>query len=320
MTMAWPALPYEEWQATRDTLHAHTQVLGKIQTRLAPPEPELLHSALRLTVRGWETRLLPAPDGSGGFGIALDLHRHEAIVRHVDGRERVVPLMPNRAVRDVTHDVLASVQELAGAVEISFTPQETAWRTPLDEDTEHATYDSEQVERYFRAASRAAQVLAELRAPWRGRSTPVNAWWGAFDLGLNLYSGRPAEPPSDDFIFANSMDAQEIAVGWWPGDGRYERAAFYAYAHPSGPKFPGADLPSGHWEATLGEYVLDWDDVVRSTDPHATAVGFGRSVARHACLTCDWEPELAASLEARPLNSQERFTRTRGGQGSASAP
>jgi Family of unknown function (DUF5996) len=296
MTTAWPPLPYEDWKATRDTLHAHTQVLGKVQTKLAPPEPQLLHSALRLTVRGWETRLLPAPDGSGGFGIALDLRRHEAIVEHVDGRVRVVPLTPNRAVRDVVHDILGGVQELAGAVEISPKPQETAWQTPLDEDTEHATYDAPQVEQYFRAASRAAQVLAALRAPWRGRSTPVNAWWGSFDLGLNLYSGRPAEPPSDDFIFANSMDAQEIAIGWWPGDHRYGRAAFYAYAHPAGEDFPSADLSVGRWEGTLGEYVLDWDDVVRSIDPYSTALEFGRSAARHACLTCDWDTELAASL------------------------
>src|SRR5664279_2425308 len=65
------------------------------------------------------------------------------------------------------------------------------------------------------------QVLAELRAPYRGRSTPVNAWWGSFDLAVNLFSGKPAKPPSDDFIMRNAMDAEEVAVGWWPGDARY---------------------------------------------------------------------------------------------------
>ena len=297
MNTAWPALGYEEWSATRDTLHAHTQVLGKIQTKLAPAEPQLQHAALRLTARAWETRLLPAPDGSGGVGIALDLHRHEAVVEHVDGRVLAVPLTPNRPVRDVVHDVLGGVDELVGAVEITMKPQETPWQTPLDEDTEHATYDPRQVAQYFLAASQAAHVLASLRASWRGRSTPVNAWWGAFDLGVNLYSGKPAQPPSDEFIFANSMDAQEIAIGWWPGDHRYGRAAFYAYAHPAGPEFPNAPVPPGRWEATLGEYILDWDDVVRSTNPYSTAIEFARAVARHACVTCDWEPALAASLE-----------------------
>jgi Family of unknown function (DUF5996) len=300
MNAAWPALPYEEWKPTRDTLHAHTQVLGKIQTKFAPPEPQLQHAALRLTARGWETSLLSAPDGSGGFGVALDLHRHEAIVEHVDGRARAVPLMPNRAVRDVMQDVLGAVQELVGAVEIDPKPQETAWQTPLDQDTEHATYDPRQVAQYLLAASQAARVLAALRAPWRGRSTRVNAWWGAFDLAVNLFSGRSAEPPSNDFIFRNSMDAQEIAIGWWPGDHRYSQAALYAYAHPAGAEFPSATLSPGRWEETLGEYILDWNDVVASADPYLTAMAFGRSVARHACITCDWEPELAASLEGTP--------------------
>jgi hypothetical protein len=128
----------------------------------------------------------------------------------------------------------------------------------------------------------------------------VNAWWGAFDLGVSLFSGKSANPPSDDFIFRNSMDAQEIAIGWWPGDHRYGRAAFYAFAHPPGAEFPAAELSPGHWDATLGEYVLDWDDVVRSAKPFATAIEFGCSVARHACLTCDWDPDLAASLQGQP--------------------
>ena len=283
---------YSDWQPTCDTLHAHSQVLGKLAAKLAPPEPQLQHAALRLTGRGWETRPLPAPNGSGAFSVALDLHRHEAVVEHSDGGERRVSLTPNRAVADVTHEVLSAVRELAGAVEISMTPQEVAWTTPLDEDTEHATFDTEQVSRYFADATRAALVLEALRAPWRGRATPVNAWWGSFDLAVSLFSGRPADPPSQDFIFRNAMDVQETAVGWWPGDGRYDKAAFYAYTHPAEPGFAGG----AGWNADLGEYVLDWDDVLAGAD----ALAFGRSVALHACTVCSWDPSLAASLEGLP--------------------
>src|ERR1700686_1246467 len=86
MTSAWPALAYEQWRATCDTLHAHTQVLGKLAVKLAPPEPELQHAALRLTARGWETLPLRAPDRSGSLVVALDLRNHEAVVEHSDGR------------------------------------------------------------------------------------------------------------------------------------------------------------------------------------------------------------------------------------------
>jgi hypothetical protein len=303
MPLGWPALPYDSWQATRDTLHSHTQVLGKLATALAPPEPQLQHTALRLTARGWETLPLPAPDGSGAFGVALDLRTYEAVVEHTDGRDRRIPLTPDRAVREVTRDVLTAVRELAGPVAINPAPQETSWKTPLDEDNEHASFDRTQVDAYFEAATRAAQVLAEVRAPYRGRSTPVNAWWGAFDLSVSLFSGRVVEPTSNDFIMRNAGDAEQVEVGWWPGDARYPRAAFFAYAYPAPEGLSDAKLspPAAHWDTTLGEFILDWDDVIRADDPHADALTFARSAVRRGCEACGWDPGLAASIEGVPL-------------------
>jgi hypothetical protein len=302
MSSEWPALPYSEWSATCDTLHAHTQVLGKLAVALAPPEPQLQHAALRLTARGWETLALPAPDGSGALVVALDLRTHEAVAEHSDGRVLRVALAPDRPVGEVTRELLAAVHSLAGAIEIDPTPQEVSWSVPLDEDDEHTRYDPTQVASYFAAATRAALVLAAFRAPYRGRSTPVNAWWGSFDLAVNLFSGLPADPPSKDFIMRNAMDAQEVALGWWPGDARYTEAAFYAYAHPAPDGFAGATLSpaAARWESALGEYVLDWDDVRASPDPHAFALDFARSAFRHACLVCDWDPVLSASAEGTP--------------------
>jgi hypothetical protein len=302
MALEWPAASYEQWSATCDTLHAHTQVLGKLAVALAPPEPQLQHAALRLSARGWETAPLPAPDGSGSFVAGLDVRSHEALVEHSDGRERRVRLTPDRAVGEVARELLAAARELAGAVEIDPTPQEVSWSVPLDEDHEHASYDRGQVADYFAAATQAALVLSAFRAPYRGRSTPVNAWWGSFDLAVSLFSGQPAEPPSKDFIMRNAMDAQEVAVGWWPGDGRYGKAAFYAYAHPAPDGFASATVsPSqARWDAALGEYILDWDDVRAAEDPHGLALAFARSVFRHACVVCEWDPALLASAEGSP--------------------
>ena len=114
MSTGWPALRYDSWSATCDTLHAHTQVLGKLAVQLAPPEPQLQHAALRLTARGWETLALPAPDGSGAIVAALDLRTHEACVEHSDGRETRIALIPNRPVAEVTREVLESVARLGG--------------------------------------------------------------------------------------------------------------------------------------------------------------------------------------------------------------
>jgi hypothetical protein len=302
MSREWPALSYEQWSETCDTLHAHTQVLGKLAVVLASPEPQLQHAALRLTARGWETAPLPTPDGSGALVVALDLRTHEAVVEHSDGRVRAVALVPDRPVGAVTRELLDAVRALVGAVEIDPTPQEVAWSAPLDEDTEHARYDPAQVASYFAAATQAALVLAAFRAPYRGRCTPVNAWWGSFDLAVSLFSGEPADPPSDDFIMRNAMDSQEVAVGWWPGDPRSGKAAFYAYAHPAPKGFADATLlpEAAHWDVALGEYILDWDDVRASPDPHAAGLKFARSAFSHACAVCAWDPALAASAESKP--------------------
>jgi hypothetical protein len=233
---------------------------------------------------------------------ALDLRAHEALVEHSGGQSRSVPLTPDRPVGEVTRAVLEAVTALGGPVAVNTTPQEVPWTAPLDADTEHARYDTGQVAAYFAAATQAALVLAAFRAPYRGRSTPVNAWWGSFDLAVNLFSGQPADPPSADFIMRNAMDSEEVAIGWWPGDARYPRAAFYAYAHPAPAGFESATLEpaAARWDAALGEFVLDWEDVRAQADPHASALAFARSAFRHACAVCAWDPKLADSAEGRP--------------------
>src|SRR3984957_8340708 len=176
MSPAWPAVSYDSWRDTCDTLHALTQVLGKLAVALASPEPQLQHAALRLTARGWETAPLPAPDGSGMLVVVIALHTHEVVVETSNGGLRRVALVPDRPVGVVTRAVLDAIRDLVGSVEINPTPQEVPWSVPLDEDDEHARYDTDQVASYFAAATQAALVLAEFRAPYRGRSTPVNAW------------------------------------------------------------------------------------------------------------------------------------------------
>ena len=173
MPTAWPELPYDSWQATRDTLHAHTQVLGKLAAALAPPEPQLQHAALRLSARGWETAALPAPDGSGALVVALDLHAlrggRRAQRRTRAARSRSRPTARSARSRAT---LLAAVRDLAGPVELSLTPQETPWTTPLDEDDEHAAFDTARVDAYFAAATRAALVLGGAA---RALSRPLHA-------------------------------------------------------------------------------------------------------------------------------------------------
>src|SRR5262245_39207944 len=148
---------------------------------------QTLTRVTRRTPRAAPSRSLPglttagstheaAPDGSGSLVVALDLRTHEAVVEHSGGQAVRVPLAPDRAVGDVTREVLAAVARAGGAVKINPRPQEVSWSVPLDEDYEHASYDPRQAGDYFTAATQAALALAAFRAPYRGRSSPVDAW------------------------------------------------------------------------------------------------------------------------------------------------
>jgi hypothetical protein len=60
------------------------------------------------------------------------------------------------------------------------------------------------------------------------------------------------------------------------------------------------DPAAARWDETLGEHILDWDDVRASADPHATGLEFARSAFRHACAACAWDPALPASIDGTP--------------------
>ena len=303
MTSPWPALDYEAWSATCDTLHAHTQVLGKLAAELAPPEPQLQHAALRLTARGWETLPLPAPDGSGALVVAPRPARPRG-GRRAQRRPRAARRAHARPAGRRGHARACSRPCAASAAPSRSTRRRRrsrgASRSTRTTSTRPTT--PAQVAAYFAAATQAALVLAAFRAPYRGRSTPVNAWWGSFDLAVNLFSGLPADPPSDDFIMRNAMDAQEVAVGWWPGDARYGKAAFYAYAHPAPEGFadatlsprPRAGTPSSASTSSTGT----------TSSPPTTRTPSRSSSPARPSATRAWSAagarELAASAEGTP--------------------
>ena len=301
MPSPWPSLGYGAWSATCDTLHAHTQVLGKLAVELAPPEPQLQHAALRLSARGWETYALPAPDGSGAIVAALDLHASQVVVEHSAGHQTRITLTPNRPVAEVTREVLEAVGRPGGAVEIDPTPQEVPWPVPLDADHEHATYDADQVATYFEAATRAALVLggSGLRS---AVDPPPSTHGGGPSTSRSTSSrgGRPIHRPTTSSCATEPMPAGRDRVV--AGRSEVRTRGILRLRIPHAGWLCGRDPQPGcgYWDGQLGEYVLDWEDIRESPDPHALALEFTRSAFRHACEVCEWDPELAASVDGVP--------------------
>jgi hypothetical protein len=134
----------------------------------------------------------------------------------------------------------------------------------------HTAYDPDWAHRFWRALASIDAVMKEHRAPFRGRTTPVQFFWGTFDLALTRYSGRPAEPYGDTEIVRRSTDAELICAGWWPGDERVRAPTFFAYAYP---KPDGIEDEPG-WDAAQGEFLLPYDEVRTAADPRRALLGW----------------------------------------------
>jgi uncharacterized protein DUF5996 len=266
--MRWPPLPYAEWKDTRDTLHMQLQVIGKLRLALSPFEPQWANVPLYLTGRGLTTSTIPHPSGEV-FDVDVDLVEHHATVRTGSGRVERVPLEP--PVASFYAAVMAALERAEVPVEISTLPSEAPDPIRFPEDTVHATYDAAAVTRFWRALLDVEAVLRERRARFRGKTPPVQLWWGSLDLAMSLYAGRPvATPPDANVITRLGGDESYFCAGFWPGNERTPYAAFFAYMYPK----PDGVEDARWWNDELGEFVLPYDEVRESGDPRLALLEF----------------------------------------------
>jgi hypothetical protein len=287
----WPALPYEEWRETRDTLHMYTQVIGKLRLALSPFEPEWAHVPLYVSTRGLTTP--PIPIGLRTIDAEFDLIDHALVVRSSDGYTERRPL--GGTVADFYQDLMRALQRMQVDVAISVLPSEVAEPIPFPDDRTHHTYDALQAAQFRRALSMVDVVMKEHRAHFRGRTTPVQFFWGTFDLALARYSGRPAEPqPGAGTIARVGGDAEQICAGWWPGDERVPYPALFAYAYPAPDGIERTSIqPAGAaWNAAAGEFFLPYDTARSAADPRKAILDFFRTTYAGAAELLGWDHNL----------------------------
>jgi hypothetical protein len=293
---AWPPLPFAEWQPTRDTLHMYTQVVGKVRLALCPPEPQWAHVPLYVTTRGLTTS--PVPYRGRAFAVDFDFIAHELRITVSSGEIRTLALGP-RAVADFYADFMAQLRSLGIEVSYSTRPSEVPKPIHFEKDREHASYDPEQVLRFWRALVQIDAVLKEHRAAFQGRTSPVSFFWGSFDLSYSRYSGRPAEPPpGSDSIFRLAMNVEEFTAGFWPGDDRFPEPGFFSYTYPKPAgleKKPVAPTAT-FWSDKLGEFLLRYDDVRRLASPRDAVLEMLDSTYRAGATLAGWDVE---ALEAK---------------------
>ena len=295
----WPELPYEAWKDTRDTLHLWTQIVGKVKLELCPFLNQWWETSSHLTVRGLNTG--PIPWRGESFEIDFDFIDHRLSIRVSDGRIEQITLEP-RTVADFYHLVINALTSLGIEAVISTLPAEMQNGIPFDQDTIHASYDKEFVYRWWRAMLATGRVMEQFRTPFHGKSSPVQFFWGGFDLDATRFNGKSATPPSyGGRIMKFGENEENFAIGFWPGTDQFPHAAFYAYMSPAPHKIEEAHIQPdiAHFDTALSEFVLLYDDVRHASSPEETLNTFFQSTYEACVLLAGWD---RATLEGNVPN------------------
>jgi hypothetical protein len=298
---AWPALPYEEWEPTKQTVHRYAQMLGKLRMALVPFRNHWWHVTLAVSTRGVTTG--PMPDGDRSVEVELDLVDHRVAIRTSDGRTAGFPLRDPVPCADFYRELATALREVGVDVEVSPAPFDLPG-SPFPEDTVHDSYDADAVERWWQILRTTEQILARLASRFNGKVSPIQLFWHGLDLAHARYSGRPAPPVEGaDPVTAEAYSHEVIAFGWWPGDDRRTPyPAFYSYTFPEPDRLRDQPLEpvDAFWQDTgSGSLaVLPYDSARGAADPAGTVLAFYESAYRAGATAAGWDMPAFATRAA----------------------
>ncbi|MDB5057075.1 MAG: hypothetical protein JWO59_547 [Chloroflexi bacterium] len=298
----WPALPYEEWKNTLDTLHMWTQIVGKVKLVLMPFLNEWWQVAFCVTARGLSTSTIP--HGRRVFQVDFDFLDHRIDIHVSDGSARSIPLRP-RSVADFYKEFMGALDALGLAVTITTNPVEVENTIPFDQDQVHAAYNPDYVTRWWRIILQVDRLLQTYRTPFVGKSSPVLFWWGSFDLSETRFSGRPApEREWPTRWMALGGDQEHTSAGFWPGSGKVQEPAFFAYTfpEPSGCQDATIRPDAAFYHPDLSEFILPYEEVRLSPNPDQLILDFFQSTYEVGATLAGWDR--AALERPDPLSRQ----------------
>jgi len=290
--ISWPELEWTQWSKTADTLHMWTQIIGKTRLALSPLQAHWWNVPFYVSARGLSTSAMPY--GSEMLEIEFDFISHNLRYRLSNGSLLTTPLR-SQSVAEFYREYLDNLATLGVSVGIDSMPCELSAPIRFEEDTEHATYDSDAAHRFWRVLLRVEQIFQQFSSRFLGKVSPAHFFWGSFDLAVTRFSGRQAPPrPDADAITREAYSHEVISAGFWPGNGGFGEAAFYCYASPSPKDLAQAKIQpaAASYNAALGEFILKYDDLRAETSPDIALLQFLESTYEAAANLANWDRAL----------------------------
>lgn len=289
-----PELNYDEWKDTLATLHMWTQIIGKLRLVQTPWTNHSWHVPFYVTSRGLTTS--PIPYGSRAFEVIFDLLDHRLYIAVSDGRIARMELRP-WSVADFYREVMAKLGELDIEIDIYTVPSEVPDGIPFDKDDTHASYDAEQVRKFFDTLTFADRVFKTFRARFAGKCSPVHFFWGSFDLAVTRFSGRTAPlhpggvPHLPDWVAREAYSHEVSSLGFWPGGAQLPEAVVYSYAYPEPKGFRDVKVRprATSFNTDLGEFVLPYNAVRGAKSPENDVLTFAQTTYEAAADLARWD-------------------------------
>ncbi len=233
----WPALPWEEWSDTANTLHMWTQIVGKTRLALTPLQNHWWNVPLYVTAHGLGTSAMPY--GNDVLDIEFDFIAHALHLRLGSGVERSIKLRP-QTVADFYQHYMSCLSDLGVRIDIWPMPVEVANPIRFDLDTTHKSYDPEYAHRFWQILVQAEKVFREFGTRTSSaRSAPFTSSGAASTSPSPASHGRPAPPrPGADSIQREAYSHEVISAGFWPGNGglRSRRVLLLRRSRPRRPR------------------------------------------------------------------------------------
>jgi len=279
MGTTWPELSYADAKDTYNTLHMCTQIVGKIKLATLPWTNHSWHVALYISMNGLTTSVIPYKDQS--FQIDFDFIEHALKIVTSGGETRQFDLQ-GISVADFYAKIFEALSALQIEVKIKPVPVEIKDPIPFKEDTVHATYNVEHVSAFHKALLNIQNVLIEFRSQFKGKCSPVNFFWGSFDVAFSRFSGRKAPkhpggiPNLPDRVAEEAYSHEVSSCGFWTGNEAVPYPAFYAYIYPEPEGYKNAVVSPGEafYHKDMGEFILPYEAVQRSEDPAKVLLSF----------------------------------------------
>jgi hypothetical protein len=299
MELDLPPLPLAEWEETKTTLQLWAQIVGKIRMASTTPLNHWWNVSLYLDVRGLTTRRMHAANGIS-FEIVFDFVDHRLVVATNGGAVESFELVDGLSVAAFDERVHATLARLGVDVAIREEPYGVSSTTPFPADREHAAYDRDAVQRFWRILDWTDGVLQEFAGWYCGKTSPVHLFWHSFDLALTRFGGRRAPPrPEADSVTREAYTHEVVSFGFWAGDERVREPTYYAYAapEPTGLRERRLQPAQAFWADQGGGSLarLPYEAVRAAADPRATLLSFLESAYRAGAEAAGWD---VADLES----------------------